>query len=69
MTNKRTLKDGSIKIYDAKKYYDKFKQNIDEKQFNCDLCECVVSYYAKSSHLKTKKHLLILSKMEKLKNQ
>ena len=69
MANKRILKDGNIKIYDAKKYYDKFKQTINERQFNCELCECSISYYAKSSHLRTKKHLLLLSKIEKLKNQ
>jgi len=52
--------DSMIKKYDSKKYYQNFKDKHNEiikKKFTCELCGGKYTYFNKSHHLKTKKHL------------
>lgn len=48
------------KIYDHHKYYETFKnKHADDLKikFKCEICNGSYSYYNKSSHKKSKKHL------------
>lgn len=63
---KRTLADGTIKIYiyeTNKEYNDKYYIENKEKILKTNKCECGGSYHGlnKMRHFRTKKHLVFLS--------
>jgi hypothetical protein len=66
-TKKRTLADGTIKIYQYetnKEYNDKYYLDNKEKILKNTKCECGGSYHGlnKMRHFRTKKHLNFLQK-------
>ena len=58
------IKDAkSIKKGYNKKYYDKAKDKIKNKEKYCQACQQQVKAMSNSHHMKTKKHLANLEKM------
>lgn len=52
------------------KYYLKFKNSHDVNQkIQCSICGGSYSYFNKSSHCKTKKHLNMIEIINKIKNE
>jgi hypothetical protein len=71
MENKEIEKKPKKK-YNSKKYNDKFREKNHEKlslKKECEICKNHYTYYSKSKHMKTKKHLKMLSlvKVEEVK--
>ncbi len=58
-----TKKDGTISVYDKKKYYQTRKETHPEIQETeeCSICHSVVQKRVLNNHLKSKKHLKALS--------
>jgi len=55
------------KKYNSKKYNDTFRQkhaDILKQKINCSICHNDYTYYTKSKHMKTKKHIKALPKPE-----
>jgi hypothetical protein len=68
---KRTLADGTIKIYKYetnKEYNDKYYSENKEKILTTTICECGGKYHGfnKMRHCRTKKHLVFMEKKQTL---
>lgn len=60
------------KKYDNKTYYEHFKEKNADKiktQIECPECLCLYTYFSKSQHMKSKKHLYLKDKLLKEKTQ
>lgn len=55
---KKTFKNGEVRYYDNKKYYENFKNKHSSKE--CEVCGGKIGYYNHDKHLKSKKHLMAL---------
>jgi len=69
-TKDKKLKKGSGSKEDIAKYNKEFFSNNKDKKYMCELCKCEVSFFNKSHHKATKKHLLatlLFEKEERLK--
>lgn len=60
--------DENPEIPYIKKWYNKNKDNLKEKQ-KCDICGGTYTRYNKSHHLKTQKHVRIVILLESFRNQ
>lgn len=61
----KKLKKGSGSKEDIAKYNKEFFSNNKDKKYKCELCNCEVSYFNKSHHKATKKHLLATLLLER----
>ena len=61
----KKLKKGSGSKEDIAKYNKEFFSNNKDKKYKCELCNCEVSYFNKSHHKGTKKHLLATLLLER----
>ena len=60
------------KKYDNKTYYEHFKAKNADKindKIECPDCLCLYTYFSKSRHMKSKKHLYLKDKLLKEKTQ
>lgn len=64
--------EANEKKYNSKKYNDTFrekhKEELKEKKI-CDVCNRFYTYYTKSKHMKTKKHIKALEPKQDNKEQ
>ncbi len=61
----KKLKKGNGSKEDIAKYNKEFFSNNKDKKYTCELCNCEVSYFNKSHHKATKKHLLATLLLER----
>lgn len=59
---KRTLKDGTVKVYVYE--WRKHKSVVPEREKYVCACGCSVSFYHKQRHMRTKKHKKLMAKIE-----